>query len=193
MCCAADKAQRIFDVILVVLVLYLILHFYRFHKDGVQNWWRRRVAAARYKKMKKHDTEEGESVELEPTVEGHLSGPEDEPTFMETLKLTLTRDKTVPCTIDLGGNAFKPQTIDANVGKLEKVSELPFFLQEACRSSGHGELAALSLVDLWLKERAVIELIQPDGRTKAAGKGCTPSEARRAKGFKVTILPQSTR
>ena len=189
----AETAQRVFDVILVLCVLFLILSFLRFHKQPVQDWWRRRVAAARYKKMKKHDTEEGDSAvdALEPSAEA--SGPEDEPTFMETLKLTLTRDKMVPCTIDLGGHAFKPQTIDASVGKLEKVSELPFFLQDACRSSGHGELAALSLVDLWLKERAVIELVQGEGRTKAAGKGCTPAEVRRAKGFKVTILPQSTR
>ena len=187
---SAERAQRLFDVILVLSVLFLVVSCIRFHYDGVKNWWRRRVAAARYKRMKKSDTESGAVMEVEPAA--YASGPEDEPTFMETLKASITRDKQVTCVIDLGAGA-KAHTIDASVGQLEKVSELPFHLQDACRYSGIGEVAALSLVDLWLKERALLELVRAEGGTKVVGKGTTPAEVRRAKSFKVTILPQSTR
>ena len=71
----------------------------------------------------------------------------------------------------------------------------PFFLQEACKYSGVGEVAALSLVDAWLKERATISLVLPGAGQSArvVGKGTSPADVRRAKSFKVTVLPQATR
>ena len=106
----------------------------------------------------------------------------------------LTRvDTHVKCTVELGDGG-RSHTIDANVSKLEKVSELPFYLQDACRYSGIGEVAALSLVDLWLKERALIHLVPAGGAaSRLVGKGSTPQDVRRAKAFKIVILPPTTR
>jgi len=184
-----ERKRTLLNALTIVLVAFLIISFIRFHLDGVKNWWRRRVAAARYKRHKKDDTSELETAH----DDAYMSGAEDEPSIFETLKASLTRDVTASCTIDLGTGGAT-HTIDASVGKLEKVSELPFFLQEACRFSGVGELAALSLVDLWLKHRALIEVVPAGGGSPAeVGPGTTPLAVRRAKSFRVTILPQSTR
>ena len=119
---------------------------------------------------------------------------EEAPSFYETLTQgLLSRETRVECVVDTGSNAVKPFTIDAHVSTLEKVSELPFLLQASCQRSGVGELAALSLVDLWLHDRARIQLTEPSGMQREVGKGTTPAMCRRAKGFHVTILPPSTR
>ena len=150
------------------------------------NFWRRRKAAARYKRHKKDDaisaaTEEGEG------------GGEEEPTFYETLTAALTRDARVEATIDATSVGGKSHTIDAHVSTLEKVSELPFLLQESCRYSGVGELAAISLVDQWLHDRARITFTDTSGRSTEVGRGVTPGAIRKAKAFKVVLLPQTTR
>jgi hypothetical protein len=183
--------QRFLSYVNIAIVLFLVISCARFHKDGVQNWWRRRVAAARYKRMKKDDSSPDAEQELDSAP--YVSGSEDEPTFFETLRATISADAQVPCTVDLGDGAGV-HTIDASVAKLEKLSELPFCVQDACKVSGVPQLSALSLVDLWLKQRAVIYLLPAGGGAPVeAGKGVTPKDVRRAKGFRVTILPQSTR
>jgi len=160
-----------------VLIVFLVWSFLRFHQEGVKNWWTRRRAAARYKNAKKDD----EAAE-------DTDGPE--PSFMETLKATFTKDKSSKCTVDTG---VKVHTMDAQLGTLERVSELPFLLQQACRYSGNGELAALSLVDFWLHDRARIQLTSADGQSHEVGKHTTPPMIRRARSFRITILPQTTR
>ena len=79
-----------------------------------------------------------------------------------------------------------------HVGTLKEVSELPFILQNACRNSGVGELAALSLVDLWIQDRARLQFVLKKA-TKTVGPDTTPSMLRRASSFKVTILPPKSR
>lgn len=177
----------VLNYITVVLVLMLVWSFIRFHQDGVKNWWGRRRAAARYKRAKKDD-----SLADAAEAGDNLSGAEEEPTFMETLKASFTKDRSSKCTVDLGSGA-KTVTMDAQLGTLEKVSELPFLLQQACRYSGNGELAALSLVDLWLHDRARIQLTQPNGNSHVVGTQTTPIMIRRARSFRITILPQTTR
>jgi hypothetical protein len=159
----------------------------RLRRDSVKAFWRRRKAAARYKRAKKDDTggDDHESAGMELAVE-------DEPSFYETLTATFTGDKRVECTVDLGSGG-KTHTIDAFISTLEKVSELPFLLQESCKRSGVGELAALSLVDLWIHERARIQLTEPSGMQREVGRGITPTMCLRATAFRVTILPQQTR
>lgn len=115
----------------------------------------------------------------------------DDPTVWETLCQTFTKDKAVECIVDTGDG--RQQKVDAYLGKLEKVSELPFFLQDACRHSGVGELSALSLVDLWLRDRARLQFTSPSGQEHTVDKGVTPSMLRKAKAFKATILPPTTR
>ena len=156
------------------------------HSDSLKAFWRRRKAAARYKRSKKNDTG-GESEEA-----GMDCAEEDEPSFYETLTATFTGDKRVECTVDLGTGSATHK-IDAYVSTLEKVSELPFLLQESCKRSGIGELAALSLVDSWIHERARIQLVEPSGAEREVGRTVTPAMCLRAKAFKVTILPPTTR
>lgn len=170
-------------LILILIILFLVVSSFRFRKDLVQNWWRRRKAAARYKRAKKQDG--GDYLEAAD------SSTEDDPSVWETFCQSFTKDKGVECMVDLGDG--KTQKIDAQVGQLEKVSELPFMLQEACRYSGNGQLAALSLVDLWLRDRARLQFTDASGAVQTVDKETTPSMLRRAKGFKVTILPQATR
>jgi hypothetical protein len=179
------KHGWILNYITGVLLVFLFWSFVQFHKDPVKNWWGRRVAAARYKRAKKDDS-------IEQAGEDPTAGSEDEPTFFETLKLAFTKDPTTKCVVEgVGGKAI---TMDVRIGSLQKVSELPFLLQEGCRYSGNGELAALSLVDLWLKDRAQISFTLPNGQQQAVGKATTtPAMVRKAKTFKVIILPQTTR
>ena len=181
-----ERKHFILNVITAALLLFLAVSCFRFHLDGIKNWWRRRVAAAQYKKMKKDDNDK------------ERGDPEDAPapTFLETLRATFTRDATRPCVVDIG---YTTHTIDVSCSALQKVSELPFILQEACRYSGVGEVAALSLVDLWLKERAIVQYVPLNGNGPvevgkgAVAQGITPAEVRKAKSYKVTILPQTTR
>jgi hypothetical protein len=171
------------------IVLFLIASFVNLHLDSLKAFWRRRKTAARYKRSKKTDVE-ASAAGLD---NAELSGAEDdEPTFYETLTATFTSDKRAECVVDLGSGS-KTHTIDAYVSTLEKVSELPFLLQENCKRSGVGELAALSLVDLWIHERAQIILTDASGKTLEVGRETTPSQVRRAKTFRVNILPPPTR
>ena len=92
----AERKKFVLDVVSVVLILIILVSCFRFHIDGVKNWWRRRVAAARYNRLKKSD--------------------------VEMLKASFKRDTHVTCSIDLGG--YQSHTIDASVSQLEKTSEL---------------------------------------------------------------------
>ena len=181
-----ERHERAFHYLTIVLCLFLLWSFVTFHKDGVKNWWDRRRAAARYKRAKKDDS-------VSPAEEaGEFAGSDEEPTFMETIYATFTRDKSTKVTVEMEGG--KTHQMDAQIGALQKVSELPFFLQQGCRYSGNGELAALSLVDLWLHDRARITLsLQQNGEAHTVGKTTTANMVRRARSFKVVILPQATR
>ena len=52
-----ERKHFILNVITAALLLFLAVSCFRFHLDGIKNWWRRRVAAAQYKKMKKDDND----------------------------------------------------------------------------------------------------------------------------------------
>ena len=175
------------DILTAVLVLFLILSIVRFHWDGILAFWRRRKAAARYKRNKKDD---GLSVAQE---DGGDDAGEEEPTLMETIKAVLMRDERAQCTIDSTSVGGRSYTIDAHVSTLEKVSELPFLLQESCRYSGVHELKAISLVDQWLHDRARITLTDAAGKQHEVGRNVTPGMIRRARSFRVVLLPQNTR
>ena len=180
-----DTGQLLVDLVLIACVLFLVVSCVRFNLEGMRSWWRRRVAAARYKRAKKEDSADD--------LDASHDDDDVTPTFVQTLLASFTRDTQVPCTIDLGSGA-KAVTIDACVASLERVSELPFLLQHACRFSGLSELAALSLVDLWLQRRATIHLVPANGGPeREVGKGVEPYDVRRAKSFRVTVLPPSTR
>ena len=180
-----STGQLLVDLALVALGLILAVSCLRLHLEGIRSWWRRRVAAARYKRAKKEDGADD--------LDASHDDDDVAPTFVQTLLASFTRDTQVPCTIDLGSGA-KAVTIDACVASLERVSELPFLLQHACRFSGLAELAALSLVDLWLQRRATIHLVPAKGGPeREVGKGVEPQDVRRAKSFRVTVLPPSTR
>ena len=70
-------------------------------------------------------------------------------------------------------------------------SSLP--LQESCRYSGLHELKAISLVDQWLHDRARITLTDAAGKQHEVGRNVTPGMIRRARSFRVVLLPQNTR
>ena len=113
-----------------------------------------RPSRAQYKRVKKH---EGLAPADESGPDTMSGGEDEEIGLLEVVTSSFTSDASVPCVVDLGdGKATR--TCEAYVGTLEKVSELPFMLTEACRASGDPELGALSLVDLYLKDRIKVML-----------------------------------
>jgi len=189
-----QRFQRLLNdhqyLVWTVLILLAVAPYLRFGWDNIQTWWKRRKAATRYKRMKKADV--GGEMEMAAADDAE-SDPGDEPSFFEVLCASVTSDKTVTCTIVDQCYDSKPRKIDVAAGSLEKVTELPFLLQEACRGSGIGELAALSLVDLWLKQRAQLQYTSASGANVLFDKTTTVTQLRRAKSFRVTILPPNQR
>ena len=152
-----------------------------------------RPSRAQYKRVKKH---EGLTPADESGPDTMSGGEDEEIGLLEVVTSSFTSDASVPCVVDLGdGKATR--TCEAYVGTLEKVSELPFMLTEACRASGDPELGALSLVDLYLKDRIKLEYTSGSGKgeVKKVGKfgETTPDMLLKAKGFRVTVLAQTTR
>ena len=114
--------------------------------------------------------------------------------LLEVVTGTFTSDRSVECVVDLADG--KPsRKVEAFVGDLEKISELPFMLTDSFRRSGDLELASMSLVDMYLKDRVKLEYITPKGETKTVGKASetTPAALLSATGFRVTVLPPTTR
>ena len=63
----ARTMQRIHDhewILWAAIAVFVVTSIVRFRKDDMQIWWRRRKAAARYKRSKKGDTYEADSLEL---------------------------------------------------------------------------------------------------------------------------------
>ena len=174
--------------ILIVFIAIFVLNTIFYRKHDVMMWWRRRRLAAKYKRVK--------ADAAGPDTAAELSGAEDDDLGMlEVVTASFTADKSVECVVDLG-DGKGTHTCDAyDMEKLEKISELPFILADACRRSGNVELGAISLVDLYLKDRLRMQFTSAAGELKTVGKAntTTPAMIRAAKGFRVTILAQTTR
>jgi len=175
--------------ILIVFVAIFVLNTIAYRKHDVIMWWRRRRLAAKYKRVK--------ADAAGPDTAAELSGAEDDEDLgmLEIVTSSFTADKSVECVVDLG-DGKGTHTCDAyDMEKLEKLSELPFVLAESCRRSGDVELAAVSLVDLYLKDRLRLEYTSASGEVKAVGKHgtTTPAMIRAAKSFRVTVLAPTTR
>ena len=174
--------------ILIVFIAMFVLNTIAYRKHDVMMWWRRRRLAAKYKRVKADASG--------PDTAAELSGAEDDDLGMlEVVTASFTADKSIECVVDLG-DGKGTHTCDAyDMEKLEKISELPFILADACRRSGNVELAAISLVDLYLKDRLRMQFTSAAGELKTVGKANTTTVAmiRAAKGFRVTILAQTTR
>lgn len=190
-----ERASHALTIVAVLIIAAWVLQFITYRKYDVMEWIRRRRMAAKYKRVKKHEglatADEGPD-----TMSGGESGGEEDIGLLEVVASSFSADESVPCTVDLGDG--KPaKTCEAYVGTLEKVSELPFMLSEACRRSGDPELGAFSLVDLYLKDRIKLEYVSGagNGETKRVGKygETTPSMLLKAKSFKVTVLQPTTR
>lgn len=185
-------AERAVTIIAAFIILSAMFNCLNYHKEDIKAWWRRRHLAAKYKRVKKVDSAE---QELESSASGgELSGGEDDMGLLEVVTATFTPDRSVPVTIDLG-DGKAPKTCEAYVADLEKVSQLPFLLADACRRSGDPALGAFSLVDLYLKDRVRLEYAKgTTGEMKPVGKFglTTPDMLLAARSFKATVLPQTT-
>lgn len=222
-----DRAYHALTIICILIIASWVLQFIMYRKHDVLEWIKRRRMAAKvparahvtcglrrlppipvtdrvrscpvlpqYKRVKKHEGLAPADEAGPDTMSGGESGGEEEIGLLEIVTSSFTSDASVPCVVDLGdGKATR--TCEAYVGTLEKVSELPFMLTEACRASGDPELGALSLVDLYLKDRIKLEYTSGSGNgdVKKVGKygETTPDMLLKAKGFRVTVLAQTTR
>ena len=202
---AKEKGMHSLTIVAgAVLAIFLLQLLQPFYFD-LKAWWHKRKAAARYKRIKKDAAEldEQDMSGGEEDVRAYYYAPAlttlthanlSQVPFMEVLSSTFSSDKYVDCAVDLG-DGKPPRTCPAFVGDLDRISELPFKLQEACKRSGDNELAALSLVDLYLKGRVMLQYVSKAGELKIIGKASETSPAMllAAKGFRVTVLPPTTR
>ena len=170
-----------------VLAIFLLQLLQPFYFD-LKAWWHKRKAAARYKRIKK------DAAELD---EQDMSGGEEDVRAYFTMLLhsrrsrmqtfrrfplwrssrppsPLTSTSIAPST---SATASRHARAPAFVGDLDRISELPFKLQEACKRSGDNELAALSLVDLYLKGRVMLQYVSKAGELKIIGKASETSPA----------------
>ena len=169
--------------LLVLLVSYCLLTLFRPYGADIVAFWRRRRMAAKYKRVKKNESD------------AELSASEEEIGLFEVVASSLTADKYLDCVVDLG-DAKPARTCSVDVADLERTSELVFKIADGLKASGDIELAAVSLVDLYLKDRVRLEYVAAKGGdTKLVGKAnvTTPDMLRNAKSFRVTVLPQTTR
>ena len=176
-------AHYLGNVLIVLLVMYCLISLVRPYGADVSAFWRRRRMAAKYKRVKKSESEADA-----------MSASEEEVGLFEMVASSLTADKYLDCVVDLG-DAKPARTCSVDVADLEKTSELVFKLADGLKASGDVELGAVSLVDLYLKDRVRLEYTASSGETKLVGKASvtTPDMLRNAKSFRVTILPQATR
>jgi hypothetical protein len=172
------------NVILGVFIAYLLVSTIQYRKHDVISYWRRRIMAAKYKRVKKSAA----------GSDGELSGGEEDVPFLEVVTSTFTADKSCECAINLGeGKAAR--VCQVYVQDIEKTSELVFLISEGFRRSGDVELSSISLVELFFKDRVKMEYVAFSGDLKEVGKAAvtTPEMLRAAKSFRVTILPPTTR
>ena len=170
------------EVLLAFVVFVCLVQAIHYRLPDIKACWRRRAAAAKYKRIKQGP----EGAELAAADEEDLG-------VLEVLTASLAGDETVGVEVDLGDGTVRK--CNAYISHIEKISELPFILNDACKHSSDGELQALSLVDLYLASRLKLQYVAASGSTMDVGKfgTTTPAMLLGARSFKVFVLPQTTR
>jgi len=142
--------------------------------QDLKNLWQRRVQAARYRKV-------GGTAEM--------ANAEEDVGFFDIVSSSLTAGPVVECVIDLN-DGKEPRKCEACVAELEKISELPFVLTDACKASADPSLNSLSLVDLFLRGALEMQFQPKEGAPLVdvkSAKETTPAQLRAATGFRVTV------
>ena len=163
----ADFVWYLLAGILLLIVLQFLLPCWHDCREKLA----RRKRAAHYRKV-------GASAEL-------ATAEED----VGILEAAFFRDEGVECFIDLS-DGTSTRTCEAYVGELEKISELPFILTEACKASSNPALQSVSIVDLFLKGGVKLQYTNESDVLMDIGKAgqTTPAQLRAAKSFRVTVL-----
>ena len=167
-----------FWVLVAVLVAFCAQALLEPLIHDMKEAWRRHVRAVKYGRIGTRTA----AAEM-------ACAEEDEAGLLEVAMGAFTKRKTVVCVVDLG-DGKEPRSCDAYVGSLEKISQLPSVLTDACRGSSDAELSSLNLVDKYLRGAVTLQYTSADGVLTNVGKfgQTTPEMLLAATGFRVTLV-----